>query len=216
MIELRSPEKIRIQYRMDDVDQDWVDADSTDSAIYPNFPIGTHKFHVRACNRDGIWDRVGIVYSVIQQPYFYETNLFHLAVITTFLLLLEALKRRDWPGNIRKLQNCVERAVILSSGPDLQAPPPEAETESDPPARTLNDMMRLHIIEVLRETKWVVGGPGGAAARLEIPRTTLLARMRKLGIIRPAQEPASRPSRPGFVTPGQNPLPDEIAGFARA
>jgi signal transduction histidine kinase/ligand-binding sensor domain-containing protein len=93
-IELRSPEKIRMQYRMDDVDREWVDADATNSAIYPSFPVGTHKFHVRACNRDGFWDRAGIAYNVIQQPYFYQTDLFRVAVVAMCGLLVVLMYQR--------------------------------------------------------------------------------------------------------------------------
>ena len=87
-IELASPEAIRLQYRLDGVDREWLDADSTASAIYSGFPIGTHAFHVRACNSDGVWDPVGIVYNVTQKPYFYETNMFRVAGFGIFALLL--------------------------------------------------------------------------------------------------------------------------------
>jgi signal transduction histidine kinase len=93
VIELASPEKIRIQYRLDDVDQEWLDADVTGGAIYTSFPVGTHQFHVRACNGDGIWDRAGIVYNITQLPYFYETSLFRMAVVAIFGLLLAGAYR---------------------------------------------------------------------------------------------------------------------------
>jgi hypothetical protein len=75
-VDLVSPEKIRLQYRLNGVDPLWLDADSTRTAIYNFIPVGAHSFHVRACNRDGVWDRVGIVYSVIQKPFLYETTCF--------------------------------------------------------------------------------------------------------------------------------------------
>jgi signal transduction histidine kinase/ligand-binding sensor domain-containing protein len=93
VIELASPEKIHMQYRLDGVDQEWLDADATNSAIYTSFPNGTHQFHVRACNREGVWDRAGMVYSITQLPYFYETNLFRLAVAALFGLLLAGAYR---------------------------------------------------------------------------------------------------------------------------
>jgi hypothetical protein len=59
-IELASPEAIRLQYRLDGVDREWLDADSSATAVYSGIPPGTHQFHVRACNSDGVWDQAGI------------------------------------------------------------------------------------------------------------------------------------------------------------
>jgi formate hydrogenlyase transcriptional activator len=92
----------------------------------------------------------------------------------------------DWPGNIRELENLVERSVILSKGSvlhvplaELQPQPENAETDG-----TLEATDREHIIRVLRETRGVLSGPGGAAARLGLQRTTLQSKMKKLGIDR--------------------------------
>jgi transcriptional regulator with GAF, ATPase, and Fis domain len=97
---------------------------------------------------------------------------------------MEALVAYHWPGNIRELQNFIERSVILSKGTELQAPVGALVNARGaiPGGRTLADADRAHIISVLRETNWTVGGPNGAAARLGLYRTTLLAKMRKLGI----------------------------------
>ena len=92
-VELSSPEKIRLQYRLDSMDSEWLDAPSPAHAIYTNMPLGKHAFHIRACNRDGIWDRTGIVYYITQQPYFYETGWFRLATLMAGLLLLWGLYR---------------------------------------------------------------------------------------------------------------------------
>jgi signal transduction histidine kinase len=92
-IELASPEAIRMQYRLDGVDLEWLDADSSASAVYSGIPVGTHQFHVRACNSDGVWDQAGIFYNVTQKPYFYETNLFRVAALTIFALLLAGAYR---------------------------------------------------------------------------------------------------------------------------
>src|SRR5260370_5499180 len=86
-IEISSPEKIRLQYRLDSVDSEWLDTGHPAHAIYSNIPAGTHAFHVRACNRDGLWDRVGTAYSITQQPYFYETTGFRLASTAAGALL---------------------------------------------------------------------------------------------------------------------------------
>jgi len=93
----------------------------------------------------------------------------------------------EWPGNIRELQNFIERSVILSSGnvlcPPLASLRATAETESLE-AVTLEDAERDHIRKILEQTRWVVAGPNGAAARLGIKRSTLYFRMQKLGISR--------------------------------
>ena len=91
-----------------------------------------------------------------------------------------------WPGNIRQLQNFIERSVIVSKGRELRAPIGELTNANRPTPRprTLADADRAHIASVLRETKWVVGGQSGAAARLGLNRTTLISKMRKLGISR--------------------------------
>ena len=105
---------------------------------------------------------------------------------------MSALASYPWPGNIRELQNFIERSVILSSGGVLQPPLASlrvtAETESTE-AVTLEDVEREHIRKVLEQTRWVVAGPNGAAARLGIKRSTLYFRMQKLGISRANREP---------------------------
>jgi formate hydrogenlyase transcriptional activator len=96
---------------------------------------------------------------------------------------MDALTRYHWPGNVRELENLIERAVILSPGPELRAPVAELKQHSEIPSNlTLQAAEREHIIRVLRETNWVVGGPRGAATRLAMKRTTLQSKMRKLGI----------------------------------
>ena len=100
---------------------------------------------------------------------------------------MEALCRYFWPGNIRELEHVIERAVILSSGPVLKIPAFElvpAEAASPATSSALEDIEREHIVRVLRETKGKIGGPGGAAERLGMNRTTLNSRMQKLKIVR--------------------------------
>jgi formate hydrogenlyase transcriptional activator len=103
---------------------------------------------------------------------------------------LQALTEYSWPGNIRELENLIERAVILSRGPVLQVAldglRPASDMPSAPPS-TLQAAEREHIQRVLDETNWVVGGPNGAAARLGLKRTTLQSKMRKLAISRQAK-----------------------------
>jgi formate hydrogenlyase transcriptional activator len=100
---------------------------------------------------------------------------------------MSALTSYEWPGNIRELQNFIERSVIVSAGPVLR--PPLAELKRCPEvlsmgAITLEDAERDHIRKTLEQTRWVVAGPNGAAARLGIKRSTLYFRMQKLGISR--------------------------------
>lgn len=101
---------------------------------------------------------------------------------------MDALVAWPWPGNIRELQNLMERSVILSQGPELQVPVAELKTmagvETCSPVKTLEDVERDHIIQALRECKGVISGPLGVAARLGMKRTTLNYRMKKLGITR--------------------------------
>jgi formate hydrogenlyase transcriptional activator len=105
---------------------------------------------------------------------------------------MEALTRYDWPGNIRELQNLIERAVILSAGQTLEVPVAALAARQTPPAsretgETLEEADRRHIIGALERSNWVIAGANGAAARLGIKRSTLQFRMRKLGIVRPPQ-----------------------------
>jgi formate hydrogenlyase transcriptional activator len=105
--------------------------------------------------------------------------------------VLTALTAYSWPGNIRELENLIERAVILSPGPVLQVPVGELKTsagmDQPPPGGngTLIDVERDHILRALREANWVLGGPAGAAARLGMKRSTLHWKMKKMGISRP-------------------------------
>ncbi len=105
--------------------------------------------------------------------------------------VMDTLSRYHWPGNIRELENLIERAVILSQGSVLTLPltdlkvTPRVKSAASQPKATLEGVERDHILQVLRETKWVIGGPAGAAARLDMKRTTLISKMKKLKISRP-------------------------------
>jgi formate hydrogenlyase transcriptional activator len=101
---------------------------------------------------------------------------------------MSALSSYQWPGNIRELQNLIERAVILSNDGVLPNPLPAAGAEGvsiSPGATTLRDSERILILDTLKAVRWVIGGPKGAAARLGLKRTTLIHKMQKLGISRP-------------------------------
>jgi formate hydrogenlyase transcriptional activator len=99
--------------------------------------------------------------------------------------VIAVLKAHDWPGNIRELQNFIERAVLFSPGSVLRLPldlKQTVEHSSESASRTLADADREHILETLHQTNWLIGGQDGAANRLGLPRTTLIYKMRKLGI----------------------------------
>jgi formate hydrogenlyase transcriptional activator len=184
----------------------------------------THKVNVRlvaATNRDLV---KMVARGQFRSDLYYRVNVFPIllpalrerredipALVTHFVKLfsrrigkqvdivlpetMAAFQWYSWPGNIRELQNLVERAVILSQDGVLINPLPKKRTElmiSGPhPTRTLHSLMTLEdsdralIGETLEQAGWVVGGPRGAAAKLGLKRTTLLAKMRRLGISRP-------------------------------
>jgi formate hydrogenlyase transcriptional activator len=122
---------------------------------------------------------------------------------------MTALANYSWPGNVRELENFVERAVLLSPGKELRVPvselltepgltsearsthravaSPSADNNDEVPASisTLEQAERQHILRALQQTQWRIGGPKGAATLLDMKRTTLQARMRKLNIRRP-------------------------------
>ena len=102
---------------------------------------------------------------------------------------MEALIHFRWPGNIRELENVIERAVILSPGPVLRLSPRDLKSRITPDQntdqhQTLEEVERNHILKTLKETRWVLSGPSGAAARLGLNRSTLYFRMNRLGIVR--------------------------------
>ena len=111
--------------------------------------------------------------------------------------LVQTLMNYDWPGNIRELQNLIERSVIMSPGRVLRSFSRELNrlTLHVNSRGTLMDAERAHILAALEQTQWLVGGRNGAAARLGLPRTTLIAKMQKLGISRSSRElAATQPS----------------------
>jgi formate hydrogenlyase transcriptional activator len=110
--------------------------------------------------------------------------------------VMEALKHQAWLGNIRELQNVIERAVVGTTGGTLRAPNVECQTRpSVAAALTLADAERVHILATLRATNWVVGGWNGAAARLGVSRTTLIAKMQRLGVSSESSKQQARRSK---------------------
>lgn len=103
---------------------------------------------------------------------------------------IEALVSYPWPGNIRELQNVIERAVILTSGEVMHVPELPSSPFIPKEPVTLEDAERDYILNALRQSNWVVGGAAGAAARLGVKRTTLMGMMRKLGLSRNSASPS--------------------------
>jgi formate hydrogenlyase transcriptional activator len=107
---------------------------------------------------------------------------------------LRRLMAYPWPGNVRELQNVLERAAILATGPTLVVDPdvlgqPESAPDDEPSA-ALEDVERNHILAVLKQTKWVIDGPRGAAAILRLHPNTLRSRLKKLGVSRSTHDPS--------------------------
>ena len=119
---------------------------------------------------------------------------------------MAALQSYAWPGNIRELQNLIERAVILANDRVLPNPLPASTPRSAPVLSfptTLRDSERALITQTLEAVGWVIGGPGGAAAQLGLKRTTLIHRMKKLGI----ERPESRTGSPEVAPESDQPEP---------
>jgi DNA-binding NtrC family response regulator len=104
--------------------------------------------------------------------------------------MMAAFQRYQWPGNVRELEHVIERAVILSEGPELEPidwlSPASGKASGNGKLLTLEEMERQHILDVLEHTNWRVSGDKGAAKILGLNATTLEARMKKLGIQRPS------------------------------
>ncbi len=112
-------------------------------------------------------------------------------ILTVPAEAMKAMQAYPWPGNVRELENFIERAVILSTGSDLVIPaselkPPATPSHNHNTVVTLEEAEREHILKALRDSKWVLSGPMGAAAKLGMKRTTLHSKMQKLGIVRPS------------------------------
>ncbi len=117
---------------------------------------------------------------------------------------MSAFTSYQWPGNIRELQNLIERAVILSNDGVLPNPLPAAgtlSTTTSSAATTLKDSERSLILRTLESVGWVIGGPKGAAAKLDLKRTTLIHKMQKLGISRSSHQRSQGVMRPGSRVP---------------
>jgi transcriptional regulator with GAF, ATPase, and Fis domain len=115
--------------------------------------------------------------------------------------VIEALRAHSWPGNIRELQNVIERAVVATRNDVLQLAPFAQGTVQASSTRTLAQVEREHIMTTLTEANWIIGGWNGAAARLGLSRTTLIARMQRLGITRQQENPTSARSTGAPLSP---------------
>jgi ligand-binding sensor domain-containing protein len=116
-VELSAPHRIRLQYKLDGVDDGWLDAPATHVAIYSGMSPGSHAFHVRATNRDGAWDLAGMTFPVIQEPFFYQTSVFQALGMVAFLGVLYGLysyrmRQLAHEFNIRLEERVIERTRI--------------------------------------------------------------------------------------------------------
>lgn len=98
---------------------------------------------------------------------------------------MESLQRYPWPGNVRELRNVIEHAMIVSTGHTLVVHLPHAGSQGKSPVPDLASVERGHVLKVLTESGWQIGGKGGAAEVLGLKRTTLISLMDRLGIKRP-------------------------------
>jgi formate hydrogenlyase transcriptional activator len=102
---------------------------------------------------------------------------------------MDALIRHNWPGNIRELENVIQRGLIVGTGSYFQLPslrPTEPNITENNKFKTLKEQERAHILQALQQSRWKINGPGGAAQILDINASTLAFRMKKLGIKKPA------------------------------
>jgi signal transduction histidine kinase/ligand-binding sensor domain-containing protein len=116
-VELSAPQRIRMQYRLDGVDDDWLDASPSHVATYSGMPPGAHTFHVRASNRDGVWDPMGMTYQVTQEAFLYQTAWFRALGVAVLLAMLcglywYRLRRLAHEFNVRLEERVTERTRI--------------------------------------------------------------------------------------------------------
>ena len=132
------------------------------------------------------------------------TRRMHKTIDTIPSETVDALIQYRWPGNIRELENVIERAVILSPGPVLRLSHRDLKSRVMPGQgidrnQTLEEVERNHILATLKETRWVLSGPNGAATRLGLNRSTLYFRMKKLGIVRSVDARRGPQSKSGAI-----------------
>jgi ligand-binding sensor domain-containing protein/signal transduction histidine kinase len=111
-VDLASPERIRLQYRMDGVDPGWLDGGASRTAVYTNIPVGAHTFFVRATDNNGKWDRNGIAYSIVQRPFFYQTTWFQAACAGVLILILTAAYLSRVHHIVRQTRILLEERIV--------------------------------------------------------------------------------------------------------
>ena len=149
-----------------------------------------YRLHVCPLTIPPLWKRAGDIPLLVRHFVAKYARRMNKRIDTIPAEALTVLTDYPWPGNIRELQNFIERAVIFSPGPVFQAPLDElkqAAPSFSTRGKTLEEVEREHILQTLWDTRWVIGGPKGAAARLGVKRTTLLSKMERLGVTRPPQ-----------------------------
>jgi signal transduction histidine kinase len=204
-IDLASPENIHIQYRLDGIDSAWLDADSSRTAIYTNIPVGVHSFHIRATNGDGVWDRKGIVYSITQRPFFYETLRFRLAAVTAGFFLLAGLYQLRLRQAAARLNagfhaRMSERNRLAAELHDTILQTVQATKLIADNARLNHSGDPVHLREAIESiSAWLMQATTEARAALNAMRTSALQRNDLAEAFRQTAETSRGTSRARFV-----------------
>jgi len=202
-VDLSSPEKIRLQYRLDSVDAAWLDAGASRTAVYTNIPIGSHAFHVRASSSDGVWDRNGIVYNITQRPYFYQTlwvrslSVFAALVILCLAYLMR-LKQVTQRVQDRMFERLAERERIARDLHDtffqgiqglfLRFHTATSQLPHNEPARGIFEKALRQSDDVMKEGReLLLDLRGTAEGRRDLPRALAEAGHRFQEVIHPCE-----------------------------
>jgi hypothetical protein len=110
-VELSSPERVHLQYRLDGIDSEWLNAKPDGAVVYTTIPHGSYLFHVRASNGDGVWNRQGIAYRITQEPFFYETTVFWILMSAAGCMLLTIAYRMRLRQESARVKGLLEERV---------------------------------------------------------------------------------------------------------
>jgi signal transduction histidine kinase len=162
-IELSSPERARIQYRLEGIDSGWLDAKPDGAAVYTTIPHGSYLLHVRASNGDGFWDRQGIVYRITQEPFFYETAAFRILMIVAGCMLVTGaygfrLRQESARMKVRLEERVAERERIARELHDTMLQSLQASLAQMQAARNLFSRRSEHALQNLDDAITMAAG----------------------------------------------------------